>query len=540
MARHFNLHGDWTTFRDGLVNGKVPQLLLIPHQTLTEALVFLPHLLNLPKDAWSIKVIYRPFSSKSMEKFIHKSRERFGVRLLSRKNGLVEAAHAVKNGECVGVLFDQDAGQSGLWMILCGRVASTTPLPEVLCKGVQVNVLAVYTRRRGFLRASFENEVLDGGGSGVSHSMNAWLENMLQNDSLFRSDWLWSHRRWKRSEREVLNLRVAKSQLVESCRCHGWVELPKNFRIFIRMANWLGDIVMAIPIIRAIRRSRPDAHITVLCRQIYAKWLQSLPWIDSVRVLPEKGFGYFRGIVRLRKQLPDLHILFTNSPRGDLEAWLIGAPMRIGLLRSPLGKRLLLTHRTLLGHGERKTAHQTHRWYQFLRKFGLDEGLDLSPIGTHAPVENELVIGFSFGKNNNSAKCWPTAHWEQLAHLICERHSHARIVLFGTEKDMDEADEICNRLEKSRFLNFTGKTSLGTFARLLKKCSALVSIDSGGMHLANGLGIPVVALFGPTDYRLSGPIYDAKTICITSPSREMSSIRPSSVLEKLGQILEKN
>ncbi|MDR0428422.1 MAG: hypothetical protein LBG86_00075 [Puniceicoccales bacterium] len=536
MTKNFCLQGDWETFRNNFLSKKVPQILLIPHQTLSEAMVLLPHLLHFSENEHEcpIRAIYRPFQNPSLERYILRSRERFGLRLLSRKNGLMEAAHTLRSGGSVALLFDQYAGASGTWTTLCGMITSTTHLPELFFRDCGAILWVAHMRRLRFFHASLVCERLENQGENVIHSMDMWLENQLRRDPIFRENWLWSHRRWKCSNGEILRLQAKRSIIEDSCQLHGWKELPKKFRIFIRMPNWLGDIAMTLSIIRSIHRSRPDACITVLCRPAHGKWLQSIPWIDHVRILPHKGRRYYGSLLRLRKQLPDLHILFTNSLRGDLESWIIGAPIRMGLLRTRRQMRSLLTHKALVD----EKIHQTYRWHKFLRKFGMDDVLDLTPICAPEKKDHKLRIGFCFGKNNNSTKCWPTKYWNQLAHLLLHRYPQVHIVLFGMDQDGEEADEICHDLPAFAFSNFVGKTSVGAFAALLRQCSLVVAIDSGSMHLANVLAVPVVALFGPTDQRISGPIYDAPCICINAThNAEMVSIFPQQVLEGISQLI---
>ncbi|MDR2677010.1 MAG: hypothetical protein LBB26_00375 [Puniceicoccales bacterium] len=518
IRRNFRLEGNWDRFCERLRSRKSPQLLLIPHQTLTEALVFLPLLLDLEVDRLPLGIIYRPFKRKAIEQYICRTRGRFGVRMLSRKGGLAEASHLMRKGGCVGLLFDQYAGGAGALTTLCGRVTSSTLLPEILCRENSAETFVLHARRDGFWRATFVIEPISTGADDLTDAMNGWLEKHLRGDEIFRNSWLWVHNRWKRPVGEILNLHGRKQRLEQSCKYYGYTRLPRQFRIFVHMPERIYAAAMALPILRAIRESRPDAHITILCNPDHVSWLQSLPWFDEVLALPLEGWGRLRSAFQLRTRLPDLHIPLDGSFRSAVEARLIGAPIRMGLQPVPCQMFPLLTHKS----APRKclAEHPTLRWKEFFHHYGLLKNPSLEPIARERSLQKSLRLAFCLGANGHgSNKFWPADHWESLAARLRQRDSNLKIILLGRDEDaMRTAREITAKINDGKVVNLTGPLSINDLLAELRRCSVVVATDLDGMHLANAHGISTVALLEKPE-RL-GPIYDhphvffdKKTLC---------------------------
>jgi len=214
----------------------------------------------------------------------------------------------------------------------------------------------------------------------------------------------------------------------------------------------------------------------------------------------------------MREEHPDCHLLFTNSFRGDLEAWLAGSRQRFGIVR-PGKIRPLLSHAYSppAGFNEAGT-HQLELWRAFLAHFGLTAEIDCTPQFP-AVASKEGPIGLIAGSENTPEKRWPVARWRELIAALPE----SSFVLFGTAGDAALTREIAAGFPPERVSDLAGKTDLPTFAAKLRACRLLVTNDTGGMHLANALGVPVVGLFGPTNPVRTGPVFTATCVTLQAP-----------------------
>ena len=454
-------------------------------------------------------IIFRPLDNPSLDAFVKRTRERHGMKLLSRKAGFAQALAILRARGCVGILVDQNAGDQGALTLLFGRVCSTTELPGVLASKFGAEVRVYYPRRTAFWRVTFECEAVPGDGTveGTTVSLNRWIEGALSQEDLCAS-WLWAHDRWRNQDVPARRLRLEAKRnfLGRAVSDRGLAHLPRGTRVYVRMPNWLGDVAMALPLLRALRSSRPDAQVILLAKAGFVPLLEALGVADRVIALPPRGPGYFGFFTALRAQYPDVWILFTNSLRGDVEAWLSGCPQRFGISR-PRKPRPLLSHAYLLPRDfDEAHHHQTELWGNFLRHFGLSSLPDCSPFrlsGQTAPPS--APIGLIAGSENEPRKRWAPAGWRSLIEAFPNEH----FVLLGTAADAPITAQIAAGQDPMRVKDLAGRTSLLEFASALSDCRLLVSNDTGGMHLANALGVPLVGLFGPTNPIRTGPVYSA-------------------------------
>lgn len=168
-------------------------LWLIPHFCHADALSFL-------KPEIQANALYRPLRNPVFNDFVKKSRQRFGVKTIDRKDGgMLKTLKVLKKGEILAMLFDQNAGGAGTRLFFMGRECSCTTLPDILNEKYEPRILFVYTRRIGFWRSSIEVEEMEPltNGQLVIERANAWLEEKLRLDESLRESWLWMHQRWK-------------------------------------------------------------------------------------------------------------------------------------------------------------------------------------------------------------------------------------------------------------------------------------------------------------------------------------------------------
>jgi heptosyltransferase-2 len=488
-----------------------PVVLATLHLALWESQTWLMMLSPAPLPPFGI--IFRPLDNPSLDAFVKRTRERHGMRLLSRREGFAEALAILRARGCVGVLFDQNAGMNGALTLLFGRVCSSTELPGVLAAKFGAELRTFYPRRTAFWRVVFESDPVALGATPAEATLalNRWFEGAMSGGDLCAS-WLWAHDRWRNQDIPASRLRLeAKRNLIAAdLRARGLAGLPRRTRVWVRMPNWLGDVAMALPLLRALRVSRPDAEITLLAQGGLVPMLGPLGLADRIRPLPPRGPGYLAHFAGLRAEYPDVWILLTNSLRGDLEARLAGCPQRFGIVRPGRSRPFLSDAYVLPAGFDEAHHHQLELWENFLRHFGLNAPLDCSPFaegasGGAAADPRKRPIGLIAGSENDPSKRWPVAHWRSLIAAL----PGERIVLFGTAGDAAITEEVAAGLDPDRVTDLAGKTDLAGFAAALRACRLLVTNDTGGMHLANALGVPVVAIFGPTNPIRTGPVFAA-------------------------------
>lgn len=494
-----------------------PVVLATLHLALWESQTWLTRISPVPLPEFGI--IYRPLDNASLDAFVKRTRERHGMRMLSRRSGFAEAARILRGRGVIGVLFDQNAGDQGALTLFFDRVCSSTELPGLLAAKFGAELRTFFPRRTGFWRVSFESDPVpnDGTVAGATVALNRWLESALADEDLCGS-WLWAHDRWRNQDVPARRLRLSakRSLLHADVAARGLPALPRRTRFWIRVPNWLGDLVMAGPLLGAIRASRPDAELTLLAKPSLAPLLRTLGLADKVITLPPQGPGYLLRCARFRADFPDTWILFTNSARGDLEARVAGCPQRFGIVR-PGRRRPLLSHAWRVPEGfDEAHHHQVELGDYFLRQFGLEAPLDCLPLAAPGlaeflvpdepgPRTARRPIGLIAGSENEPEKRWPVEGWRA---LIASLPGEA-FVLFGTPGDAPIGERIAAGFDRERVINLTGMTTLPAFAVGLLRCRLVVANDTGGMHLANALGRPLVALFGPTNPIRTGPVYAA-------------------------------
>jgi heptosyltransferase-2 len=296
----------------------------------------------------------------------------------------------------------------------------------------------------------------------------------------------------------------------------------RDQRILIRAPNWLGDAVLALPAMAAIRRHFANAHLAVAAPSSVAALFREDTDVspDAVIELPSA----LRAVAaRLEGEGFDVGVLFPNSFRSAWQLWRAGVRERWGYARA--GRSLLLTRRSL---ASRETAgpHQSDYYRALVRGLGVncpaDEPPRLAPraptveraraILSQARVDPDRpVIGLAPGAAYGQAKQW---HPDQMADAV-RRVLAARpgtAIVFGASHDRDASRAIESWFRThapdlaGRLVNLTGRTSLGALVGLVSRLSVFISNDSGAMHVAAAVGCPVVAVFGPTDERATRPV----------------------------------
>lgn len=542
---------------EDLAHSKSGAIVLIPHFTLMEGMTLLRSILH-DIDAPDIGIIYRPFKNASLEKFVKKTREKNGMKLLSRKNGFFEAMKMLRNGGIVGMLFDQNAGDAGCLMNFLGREISSTDLPVLFFKKFAVPIYVLYPRRLGFWRASISIHNLNfdkNDPKTILFAANKFLEDRLRSSDSECADWLWAHDRWKISNHE-------RRENSSSGRCKDWLKwslayshetvVRKTKKIFIRMPNWLGDIVMAVPVVRMLKNFHSDAELTLLAKQEYIGLLKALGISDHVVRLPDHGLLYFMKLFRLADEYPDIYISLVNSFRGCVEAKILRARHRIGLGMKDRKYRKYFFNYLYdpVKSTDIKYIHQTRLWQEMLRWYGFDGFASLSPFGVCQKLNDEkkLVylhsIGIFCGSANDPSKRWPVELWKRLIERILESYKDAHINLYGSKCDVEIANLISSSFRRDNVTSMAGKMNLLELSFELRKNDLIISVDTGGMHLANMLGCSLVCIFGKTNSLVTGPIFSGKSIVVRPPACpatggfKMENVEVKSVLRAVEIVLK--
>jgi lipopolysaccharide heptosyltransferase II len=291
----------------------------------------------------------------------------------------------------------------------------------------------------------------------------------------------------------------------------------QSFRILIRASNWLGDSVISVPAVRAMKASRPEAHITVAApKKIAALW-KLVPEVDEI--IPIAHRRLFSTVRALRKQACfDVALLFPNSPRVALETWLAGVPRRVGY-RGHFRSWLL----TEIVSKPAKASPPKHQAFHYLRiAQALDPNrgdpnveaptvnLPPSVLPQTSHLEPQTLIGLCPGAEYGPAKRWLPERFAEAAKLIAGPHE-VKWILFGTKRDAAAGEMICGSLGDS-CVNRIGKTTIDQLIDELRQCRLLLTNDTGTMHLASLIGVPAVAIFGSTEPRLTGPLGEAHIV----------------------------
>lgn len=527
LREDFIISGSNRSVIKQIISGEKGGIILLPHVTLMEAMTFLQDLLP-EMDLPDIGVIYRPFSNKSLEEFIRQVREEDGMRLLSRKRGFFDAMRILRAGGIVAMLFDQNAGDGGYLMNFFGRMVSSTDLPALLYEKFHVPVYFLYPRRIGFWKASISVQKLNFDANDpktILFAANKHLEDILKSSDDSCADWLWAHDRWKIANGDIRKRsRKDRDWMRESLSYSGFKERPKKLGITVRMPNWLGDVVMAIPALRMLRSSRNDIELTLLCPAQFASFLASLEIADNIQTLPQKGILYFYDVWKMRNSFPDIYVSFVNSLRGSIEAVLIGAGRRIGIdtknrvYRKFFFNQLFRPESTV----DISSIHQARLWEKMLTEYGFGGKENLSPFhfctSCEISVRPKYSIGIICGSANEPRKRWPSESWKILIERIFEQYGGAHVNLYGSPSDTPFVDEVGLFFNRTTVSNLSGQTTLLELVAKMQKDDVIIAIDTGGMHVANMFGRPLVCIYGITNPLSTGPIFEAEKVIVMPES----------------------
>jgi heptosyltransferase-2 len=276
-------------------------------------------------------------------------------------------------------------------------------------------------------------------------------------------------------------------------------------RVLVRAPNWVGDVVLSLPALRDARRAFSGARLEVLARPWVADLYRALPEVDAVR---ESG-GHRADVASLRGAF-DLALLLPNSFASALVVWRAGIPERWGYATD--GRGLLLTRRARVPEAGGRS--QVYYYRAMLEALGVptegrpDSSLrcpdEWSARAREALGDEGPWIGVNAGAFFGSAKRWLPERFAAAADMVARRLD-ARVVLVGGSRERPLADAVAEGITAPvRVL--CGETTLAELVGVLSRLRLLLTNDSGPMHVAAALGVPLVAVFGSTDWRETAPL----------------------------------
>ncbi len=287
-----------------------------------------------------------------------------------------------------------------------------------------------------------------------------------------------------------------------------------NIAVFL--PNWIGDAVMATPALRALRQHFPASRLVSILRPYVAGVLEGIPWLDQQLFLDTRGPWSRRlpaVVKRLRKERIDLAVLFPNSIRSALVAWLGGCRRRVGYTR--FGRSCLLTDRLepVRGtDGRLLPSPVIDAYNRLVTHVGCPPPSFRMELAT-TPLDEQAADGvwqqarFSLypeivclnpGAAFGSAKHWPTVYFATLARELAHRRGSGILVLCGPGE----------RAMAKKIVDWAGRAgvhsladyplSLGLTKACVRRADLLITTDSGPRHFAAAFDRPVITLFGPT------------------------------------------
>ncbi len=336
-------------------------------------------------------------------------------------------------------------------------------------------------------------------------------------------------------------------------------------RILVKEVNWLGDLVLSLPALRALRAAFADALLSVLVRHELAGFFDGIGWVDEV--IPYTVHGGIRGwadqrkiIAALRARRFDLAVIFPNSFRSALWMRLAGVPSRAGYATD--GRLFLLTNRAV-PKASAKKGHQRFYWLEMVSDtLGippviLDDRLEVSQysilrakqwLASHRRSPNAPLIAISSAAAYGPAKEWPASYYAKLIDILSEI-AGAEGVLLGTRSERLKCQQVA-AMSRAGALVAAGDTDVAELKGLLSLCDGFAGNDSGAMHLAAALGKPAVGIFGSTNPVRTGPVGEKATViyhpincspclkrtCRFGHYRCLQSIEPAEVATALARL----
>ncbi len=303
-------------------------------------------------------------------------------------------------------------------------------------------------------------------------------------------------------------------------RTAGSLMEPKRV-LAMQTGGWLGDMVLLSPALKALREQWPEAEIALMVRPLVAEFMSHHPCVDHLLVYDKRGADRgWRALNRWARAISGSDIAIVWHPtsiRSAFLPWLAGIPVRVGSRFN--GRGILLTHSC----ANRTNIHEVERYLQVL------EAIQVSPnhaelyywhgASEQAFVEDWLerqgvdrsvpLVAVHLGTTWET-KRWPAERFTEVVNTIVNRKS-CQVVLVGSSDGHEHGNTFRERVAVP-YIDGVGRLDLLQFGALMEHCATLLTCDSGPMHIAAAVGIPVVGLFGPTSPQRHRPYGEGHTV----------------------------
>jgi heptosyltransferase-2 len=338
--------------------------------------------------------------------------------------------------------------------------------------------------------------------------------------------------------------------------------------ILVACPNWVGDVVMATPVLDCIRQNLPEARLIGLIRRYARGVIEDGPWFDDIIEINDKTIGGMIDLVsQLRRLKPDLAVILPNSFRSALIARLSGARQIYGYRRN--GRTALMTGgpEPLLNNNHITPQPMVEYYMEICHWLNFDTPAQLKPqlfcsdttlqqgarlIESYGISPDDMVIGMNPGARFGSSKCWPPEHFARLAEMI-SRQWDCKIMLFIGPGEQDLGHQIV-KLSRANIIN-TGPdhVNLELLKPLIQRCRLLVTNDTGPRHYGVAFDIPLVVIMGPTDPRYTNANLEKSIVLrrdlVCSPCHHkecalhhecMAEILPQEAMQAAQQLLQEH
>lgn len=265
-------------------------------------------------------------------------------------------------------------------------------------------------------------------------------------------------------------------------------------RIVVKAANWLGDAVMSLPALRSLRSMRQDAHVAVLTKRGLADLYRCAPYVDET--VPYDTWLGARRSIRGRF---DVALVLPRSFSSALLAFASGIPRRIGFVGE--GRSALLTDRVARDPAL-LSRHRVHYYHHLLSRLGTPPEPEPPrlevPADARAWARERLpdgpLIGLNPGATYGVAKQWYPERFVELGRRLSR---YGTIVVVGGPAEAELGARVAAQIPGA--VDVSGRTTVSQLAASVERCRLFVTNDTGPMHVADATGVPIVAVFGPTD-----------------------------------------